>query len=76
MGYQGHQNWTHWSVCLWLHNDEALYRLVKRAVRKTDNLDEAADLILDDLHEAGLTQTSDGAVYSKTAIRAALRGWR
>ena len=24
--YNGHKNWNHWNVSLWLYNDEAMYR--------------------------------------------------
>lgn len=71
-GYQGHKNWAHWNVSLWLYNDEGLYHMVKDAVRSARNLDEAAEWLL----EALPRKTPDGAVYSKSNVRAALVGER
>lgn len=72
--YQGHESWTAWSVSLWINNEEPLYRLAQRCVRRSRNRDEAAALMLEDLHEAGLYQTPDGAKYSKSTIKKAMRG--
>lgn len=71
MGYQGHKNWNHWNVSLWLFNDEPTYRLVQRAVRISDTLDEAADYILAEMPP----ETPDGAPYTFSSVRAALVGW-
>ena len=72
--YQGHKNRTCWNVALYLFNDEGLYNLVRRKVKQTDNLDEAAGNILSCLYEMGIKETPDGYKYSKSAIRAALVG--
>lgn len=29
--YNGHKNWTHWNVALWLGGDEGLYRFARDA---------------------------------------------
>jgi hypothetical protein len=42
MKYNGHKNWNHWNVSLWLFNDEPLYRLMCDIVACSDTLDEAA----------------------------------
>ena len=69
--YNGHKNWNHWNVSLWLFNDEALYRLVMRHVRPSQNsLDVAAALILEELPP----ETPDRAPYTFSSVRAALRG--
>ena len=68
--HQGHKNWNHWNVSLWLYNDEGLYRLMKDAVAHTDSLDEAAEVLLDSLPR----KTPDGAPYSFSSVRAALVG--
>jgi len=72
--YQGHESWTAWSVSLWINNDEPLYRFAKHCVRRTRNRDEAAEQMLDDLQQGGITHTPDGAKYSKHTIKLAMRG--
>lgn len=71
--YNGHKNWTHWNVSLWLNNDEGLYREMQLYCRRYDR-EKAAELMMDSLTECGITETPDGAKYSKTAIRAAMVG--
>ena len=70
--YNGHKNWNHWNVSLWIGNDEGLYQMTKDYVRRCRTLNEAAIAILEDLHERGITHTPDGAKYTKTSIRAAI----
>lgn len=72
--YQGHDSWAAWSVSLWINNDEGLYRLAKHCVRTTRNREEAARLMLSDLQAGGISHTPDGAKYSKSTIRKAMRG--
>lgn len=71
--YNGHPNWTLWNVSLWFANDEGLYRMAKDALLWTRTKDQAAARILQELTEAGITQTPDGAKYTKTSVRYALR---
>ena len=68
--YNGHKNWNHWNVSLWLSNDEELYRMVCRVLR-TNTKDQAAEIILAQTP----SRTPDNAKYTKTAIRAALVDW-
>ena len=74
MSYNGHKNWNHWNVSLWINNDEGLYRFAKYCISVTDTRDAAARLFLDDCHETGAHTTPDGAPYSLSSIRAAMRG--
>ena len=69
--YQGHKNWNHWNVSLWLFNDEGLYSIVVRHVRRRSGTkDEAARRILSELPE----KTPDGAPYTFSSVRAAIAG--
>ena len=70
--YNGHKNYNHWNVFLWINNDEGLYRLALDHIRQAQNRDEAAQNMLIDLKDAGHTETPDGAPYSKTTIKAAM----
>lgn len=76
--FNGHKNWTHWNVALWLANDEGLYRAALDHINETKNLDAAADALFytltDNQWGIGMTCTPDGAKFSKTNIRAALAG--
>lgn len=72
--YNGHKNWTQWNVSLWINNDESLYAEAKYYTHDSQDRDEAAQRMMDSLAEMGITETPDGAKYSKTAIRAAMVG--
>ena len=70
--YNGHKNYNHWNVSLWLFNDEPLYRMMCNKVRRSSSLNDAATWILESIETE---HTPDGAPWTKTAIRAALVGW-
>lgn len=74
MSYQGHKNRNFWNVALWIGNDEGLYRMAREHIRRAKTKDEAARAILAELQSAGVEKTPDGAPYSFSAIRAAIRG--
>ena len=71
--YNGHKNWNHWNVSLWINNDEGLYRYALECVRYNKTRDMAAESMLNALEEMGIYKTPDGAPYSKTTIKAAMR---
>lgn len=68
--YNGHKNWNHWNVSLWINNDEGLYRLAREYARRYGADGAARMLVGQDLP----AKTPDGAPYSVTTVRAALRG--
>jgi hypothetical protein len=72
--YNGHKNYNHWNVSLWINGDEGLYSEAIHCIRHHGTRDEAAQAMLDSLHELGVTQTPDGVKYTKTTIRAAMVG--
>lgn len=75
--YNGHKNWAHWNVSLWLHNDEPLYRAMQSWIRAAANKDAAARAFHYALTSGSfgtpMTHTPDGAKYSISSIRAAMR---
>lgn len=74
--YQGHKNWNHWNVSLWINNDESLYHLARECVSQSHGRGRAAAAadMLGLLSDCGTTHTPDGAPYSKSSIRAAMVG--
>ena len=69
--YNGHKNWNHWNVALWLFNNKELYQQMSTYVANCRTLDEAATVLATQLKGQ---KTPDGAQYSYSAIRQALRG--
>lgn len=73
--YNGHKNWNHWNVSLWINNDEGLYRMATNFIaRYPGNRERAAAQMLVRLQDEGVLLTPDGVAYSKTAIRATMVG--
>ena len=71
--FNGHKNWNHWNVSLWINNDEVLYSIARRLVRIHRGKLPAAMAMMQHLkEEAGVTHTPDGAPYSTSSIRAAM----
>lgn len=67
--YNGHKNWNHWNVSLWINNDESLY-FRARDLAKRSNRERAVEILLSELP----AKTPDGAPYSKSSVRAAMVG--
>ena len=73
--YNGHKNWNHWNVSLWINNDEGLYRLAQDCMRRAQprthsSRAQAVALFLDAVDE----KTPDGAPYTASSVRAAMAG--
>ena len=73
MKFNGHKNWNHWNVSLWINNDEWLYREALRLCNSYSRI-EASEKMLEWLHDVGTYKTPDGAKYSVSSIRAAMVG--
>ena len=69
-GYNGHRSWNSWNVSLWLNNDEKLYKEIQALLNRYGT-EKTIQLIAFKLE--GL-KTPDGAIYSKIAIKDAIKG--
>ena len=69
MQYNGHKSWAYWNVALWIANDETLYRAAKSVLRASKTKDIAARR----LKEYQPEKTPDGARYSVSAVREAIK---
>jgi len=76
--YNGHKNWNHWNVALWINNDQKLYEMARDCVMHARNVKAskkiAALMMLNRLEDQGITRTADGAPYSVSSILAAMVG--
>lgn len=77
MAYNGHKNWNHWNVSLWINNDERLYTAALCWLRAAGgSRKRAARAFLYALKNEGIreTKTPDGAPYSISALYHAMEG--
>ena len=72
--YNGHKNWNHWNVALWIANDESLYSMARECIGSSPTVDAAARAMLTEFWKRKNLATPDGAPYTFTTVRAALRG--
>ena len=75
MKYQGHKNWNHWNVALWIMNDWKAYKFADYCVETSMNRDQAARWVLMFCQRKWGPKTPDGAPLSFTSVRAALANW-
>ena len=71
--YQGHKNYNHWNVSLWINNDEGLYRMAKSAINRNRGKKNARYAAAYDLLGLLPDKTPDGVKYSVTTLQAAMR---
>ena len=73
--YNGHKNWNHWNVSLWINNDQGLYNAALQYINDfKGNKQKAAAEMFAEIKRSGFNKTPDGAPYSKTTILAAMKG--
>lgn len=74
--YNGHKNWNHWNVSLWINNDEVLYRMAQNFIARYPRVgrEVQAKKMLERLQDEDILETPDGAPYSVSSIRAAMVG--
>lgn len=74
--FNGHKNWNHWNVSLWINNDPGLYELARECIRQNMNRTHSnrARAVHDFLELVGNDKTPDGAPYSASSVRAAMVG--
>jgi len=70
MTYNGHKNWNHWNVSLWINNDEGLYGLAKDCLSRHNRKNAARVFIA----HVGVDKTPDGAPYSVSSVYHAMEG--
>lgn len=81
MTYNGHKDYEHWNVSLWLYNDYDLYQIVKEAfapmkTRKRRSLDEATHYVrrkIEVKYHTTDPHTKDGVPFLEKYIKEAIR---
>ena len=86
--YNGHKDWAHWNVSLWLYNDQDMYNLMVFEAKKARSRVDAARHIMNAIIggyrvplktgyrlEGDKALTPDGAVYTAARIYEALEGF-
>lgn len=72
---KGRPNKAHESIAKLIREDPAMKSLAMRCLSRTTSKDDAAYQMFHVLQGKGQLKTPDGARYTVTAIRAALRGF-
>lgn len=83
--FNGFPSWNAWNVSLWINNEESLYRMAQDCVLRSQSWkgfsktgpsprERAATMMFEALERDDITHTPDGAPYSVTTIKAAMRG--
>ena len=72
--YNGFQNWTHWTVSLWIKNNDSLNDTARQCIEANSTRADAVEEFIKIMKESGVTETPDKAKYSKSSVRAAMVG--
>lgn len=79
--FNGFPSWNAWNVSLWINNDEGLYRLAQQCIADAQRSEyrkegeSVRDLAAKMFYvQVDGSKTPDGAPYSVTTIKAAMRG--
>jgi hypothetical protein len=73
--YNGHKNYNHWNVCLYLFNEYPIYCKMVKIVNGSKTRDEAARAILSFVRRCWTDRTPDGVRWTYSAVRAAITNW-
>ena len=66
--YNGHRSWNAWNVCLWIYNEENIYKCARDLVKKY-GVKKATKLFIRDYLPH---KTPDGAIYNNLCVKLAL----
>jgi hypothetical protein len=75
--YQGHRSWNAWNVCLWIFNEEPLYRAAQKAMQKAHEREKPSWATHYFFKIAGIAsgeRTPDGGRYNGLCVKEALSG--
>lgn len=77
MEYQGHKNWNHWNVSLWIMNEYRVYKYADYLVKNHKRDVAAAKLLVfcKNYWKRYNGRTPDCAPFNITNVRAALTNW-
>jgi hypothetical protein len=71
--YNGHRDWAHWNVALWIWNEHAMAKGAEAIIRDAATLSEATDRILRLCIYVWGPKTPDGAEITFARVREAIR---
>lgn len=72
--FNEHESWDHWSVNLWISNDEPAYRMMQACICRNSRLSAAAEALLEQLMEYWPDgKTPDGGDLNLDTVESAMR---
>lgn len=81
--YNGHRSWNAWNVCLWIGNDEPLYRCAMDCITEARRVCKVGIATARMASRAaryfmaiyGNSRTPDGARYNHLSVKLCLQGF-